>query len=213
MKKTNSFKKDLKKGEWAEKQLVPFIENTVKNKNYNLLFNHYSHEITKNKRKLKEYDISFQVHKHGNKMYEENKRVTFEIKTDFYPNETNNLIFETKCNNRKSGVSATKSTFFCYWRPLYLKENIWIMKSKNLLLLLEENFQHTLTNGGDNNLALMYVIPHNEFKEIFIQKGGYLGTYNIPLPDGLETFEEKEKILYYATQMKSYKNPLDWLVN
>lgn len=215
-----AFKNDLEFGEWAERALNPHIERNIKNNEYSLQFHHYRHEITKKKSELKDYDIAYQLIRktdkkdyYGKNITEvvEGKRITFEIKADRYNSETNNLMFEIKCNNKKSGLGYTKADYFVLWTPLYLKDNLWIMKSQDLLKLLETRFSHTLCYGGDGNRSYMFKVHKDDLKQLFRDNNGMIYDYNIPLPEDMVTFSQKDKVLFYATKEKDYYNPIDFL--
>ena len=56
------------------------------------------------------------------------KKLTFEVKSDFY--KTDNMIFEFEYKNRPSGIATTKAMWFVYY--FYHNSELWIIKTNAL---------------------------------------------------------------------------------
>lgn len=95
---------------------------------------------------------------------DEGKR-TWEVKTDMYEvyrGITNNMVLETKCRGKLSGISATKADYFIYyypqWQIMYeieLKELRHLMTTRGDLFWYKENI-------GDDGMASGFLA--NRFK-------------------------------------------------
>lgn len=98
-----------------------------------------------------------------------NKKISFEIKTDVYcepHNDTNNLFIEFECRGNPSGISVSKSNYFVTYYP-HLKE-VWFIKTNKLLKLIsEENFKTTEFSGDNNSNTKGYLIPRYQYKKHF----------------------------------------------
>jgi len=213
--RSQQFQKDNQKGMFGERIMINYIENNILTQKYDLHFNHHSHsKYPGQKSKWKDYDVCFAVHHKGDISGITGKKILAEIKTDFYETKTDNLVFEVSCGGKTSGVFVTKADLFVYFFPLYLKDNVYVIKPSNLIKLLEENFQHCVIQGGDYGSAtMMYKVTRREFNSLFKKYGGRIDTFNnYQLPNEINSFERKGKILEYAKEGKDFENSLGWLL-
>lgn len=97
----DKFKQDLEVASMYEDYMIDIL------KEYDYYFVKKSDYTDKVERK--EYDLMME--KNG-------KKITFEVKTDFFMTHTENEIFEHHCNNLISGILSTKSNFFVTLYPL-----------------------------------------------------------------------------------------------
>jgi len=138
-----NFNKDLISGENGEKFIGKFIRDR------GMVFDH--------KRYDNKYDLAFSF----------NQRVyTYEIKTDIYPRDTGNIVVEFECRGKPSGISVTTADYFVNFFP-HLGE-IWNIKTKSLLNIIQENNLDVFQNSGDKNSnTKLYKIPKKKFESLF----------------------------------------------
>ena len=114
----SKFQSDLEDGELGEKKFA----------NWMLTRGWMAKHFNKNN----EYDILFK---------KDNKSITFEIKTDrweFFHNKiTNNMIIETFCRGKASGISVSRANYFAYYYPHH--ELVYIIGLDNLRKSIIEN--------------------------------------------------------------------------
>ena len=82
------------------------------------------------------------------------REITYEVKRDYKSQETWNIALEIRCNNKPSGIFASKADFIIYcpqWDDLYF-QNRWEL----LYRLADINKYKTL--GWDWERAEMYII-------------------------------------------------------
>jgi len=94
---------------------------------------------------LKEYDLEG-INKKG-------QRVLIEVKNDLKSSQTGNIAIEYSCNDKPSGVNATKADF---WVSVGSSE-IFILKIKVLKDLIKKESLRRDVSGGDNKIAKMYL--------------------------------------------------------
>jgi len=86
------------------------------------------------------------------------KLVTYECKTDLFPN-TGNYFVETKCRNKPSGIYVTKADYFVTY---FVKDSeIWFIKTDRL---------KSIINNGDNHRKVYYAGDANSGTEAFLIK-------------------------------------------
>ena len=205
------FEKDNEFGNWGEGVMINFIEEKFKNGTSFSSYWYSSGDITKDKRKLKKWDLRFGLYTYQDRINFYDK-FEVEVKTDGYVRNTGNLIFEKSCNRKKSGVFATEAKYFIYFLPLFKEDNIYLIKSKDLIKLLN-NYNHLLVEGGDfGSKTFMYKIPRVEFNSEFIKAGGKIITwnkYNIPDKFNKTQFIDN-KYTFIAQEIKEYEDPFKW---
>jgi len=213
-KMSTQFTQDEKFGKYFEFELIPFIENFFNNKLPNSKISYwydsnYESEKMKSKSILKDYDLKFGVYDRGTIFAK--KEISFEIKTDKFMN-TGNLAFEKKYKNKPSGAFGSKADYFIYFFPRRIKENLYIIKRDKLVELLNDTkWNEYLRYGGDNNSALMYIIPSSEFEADFVKFGGKLETYEVEIPAefGLDKFINSS-ISYVSNEITNYPDAFDF---
>jgi len=199
---TQQFTQDEKFGKYFEFELIPFIENFFNDKLPNSKISYwydssYESEKVKNKSILKDYDLKFGVYDKGT--ISAKKEITFEIKTDKFIN-TGNLAFEKKYKNKLSGAFGSKADYFIYFFPRRIKQNLYIIKRDKLVELLNDTkWNEYLRYGGDNNSALMYIIPSHIFETDFIKFGGKLETYEVTIPEEFQLDKFVDNSITYVS--------------
>jgi hypothetical protein len=214
----DKFTKDEEFGKWGEYTLIPFIEKYFNEKLitqnitywYDSGYQASNKSFSERKSILKSYDLKFGLYENGN--ISPKKSVTFEIKTDKFMN-TGNVVVEKKYKKQPSGVFGSSADYFIYFFPRRLKDQVYIIKRERLVEMFESDtkWNEYLRYGGDNDSALMYVIPSSEFDEEFKKFNGKLlqfDTYEIPTEFGLDKFIDNS-ISYVSDNVKKYDNPLD----
>jgi len=210
----DKFTKDEEFGKYFEFELIPFIENFFNEKLPLSKITYwydsgYDAKKNNNKSILKDYDLKFGVYDKGTIFAK--KEITFEIKTDKFIN-TGNLAFEKKYKNKLSGAFGSKADYFIYFFPRRIKQNLYIIKRDRLVELLNDTkWNEYLRYGGDNNSALMYIIPSSEFEVDFIECGGKLETYEVEIPAefGLDKFIDNN-ISYVSNNITNYPDAFDF---
>lgn len=208
------FNSDLEWGKWGEQTIIPFIEQTFKQKEKSVSYWYSSDDVTKNKKELKEWDLRFGVY---DKTYMNGidfiGKLEFEIKTDKYPTNTGNLIFEKSCNRKPSGVFATKAKFFIYFLPLFKQDNIYLIKSEKLRTLLEK-YPNDIVSGGDyGSNTMMYKISRNDFDIEFKKAGGIISSwtnYTIPEQFNIKEFNQNHDVYYSDKWTLDDEDPFDF---
>jgi len=99
----------------------------------------------------------------------ENQIHTFEAKFDQYP-RTGNMVIEVFCLRRMqpTGLAASKSDFFAY---IYSHDrSMFLIRTDALKEILRQRVgRGWVTNGGDNNQAVMVKLPIVEYADRFQQ--------------------------------------------
>lgn len=229
-KRQTQFNNDLDFGKWTESLMVKYIINYFKEKGFMLSyvcdsdFEAINMNEANKKEKLKEFDLKFvlfrsKLDEYGDLVRTHTtpiKYITFEIKADKY-SDTGNLAFERKDKNKDSGVFVTKADYFIYFLPRFNTENIYMIKSDSLrILLLQDKWKNYFNYGGDLGKTLNLIIPKSSFNEDFKAAGGKLETftnYTIPEQYNITKFEKASTTLYkdcLNKGLKQYKNPLDF---
>lgn len=103
------------------------------------------------------------------KMLKKGFETTYEIKTDFKCAplfDTGNIFIEFECRGKESGIMVTEADWFVTYFK-YLNE-IWFIKSKKLIQLINDNNFPTFSDAGDlNSNTKGYLINRKKFKEYF----------------------------------------------
>ena len=140
--KTN-FKDDLKEGQEYEK-----IVGAYMTKRFNWIVDRY--QTGKNS----DWDILFTNGK------------SIEVKSDTF--QSNNILFEYRCNNIPSCISVSKSTL---WFNIFPNHNqIWMFNTKTLRDWLKEMWlkgEISRVPAGDGKRAECYIIDRDELKDIY----------------------------------------------
>ncbi|WP_456867060.1 hypothetical protein [Galbibacter sp. BG1] len=131
------FFKDLKYGEQFEKLILKKVQKKYPN----------AHKIEGNH---KEYDILI------------NDKISLEVKVDNKAIETNNILIESECNGKPSGITTTKAS---HWVFITHQKVIWVetIKLKKLLKKYKDSYY---TIQGDWQAKRGYFLPHNELLDI-----------------------------------------------
>lgn len=191
--RNEQFMLDLKFGKFAEATIKDWLIDLFDKKGrtlsylYDSDFEFANLPSAERRVRLKEYDLKFDL---------EGKELRFEVKTDKY-HDTGNLAFEYKDNNKNpSGVFVSKAEYFVYFFPRFFTENVYMIKSENLVELLSQNrWKAYFDYGGDINKTLNFIIPKEEFNKEFIEAGGLITTIdNITIPShfNLTRFPQKK---------------------
>ena len=93
----------------------------------------------------------------------ENPDVTFEIKRDWKSQETWNLALEVRCNNKPSGIYASKADYivYCLGNDEFYYQNRWE------LLYRLDYMEKPLVKGWDGDRSEMYLISKDEVPLLF----------------------------------------------
>lgn len=144
----NKFKSDLEDGEAGEKLFAKWMAKRG--------------WIATNFNKNNEYDILFE---------KEGKSITFEIKTDrweyFHNKTTNNMIIETKCRGKLSGISVSKANYFAYFYPEH--ELVYIIDLnvlRNSIIQRGDLFKR-IENFGDDRAVTGYICNRFKVENLF----------------------------------------------
>lgn len=94
---------------------------------------------------------------------EENPEVTFEIKRDWKSQETWNIALEVRCNNKPSGIYASKADYivFCLSEGEFYFQNRW-----ELLYRLDYMWKK-LVKWWDGDRSEMYLVSKEELPLLF----------------------------------------------
>ena len=94
---------------------------------------------------------------------EDNPEITFEIKRDWKSQETWNLALEVRCNNKPSGIYASKADFivYCLW------ENEFYCQNRGELLYRLDYMEKPLVKWWDGNRSEMYLVSKEELPLLF----------------------------------------------
>ena len=141
------FNKQLEEGEIGERVFASYIKTF---KGFNII--NFNTNI--------DYDILAELN---------NKEIKFEIKTDryeFYKNIiTNNMFIEVLCNDKVSGLSATKADIFVYFFPDY--EMAYVIKVNDLRDLIRVGGFRRTSRSGDKGRVTGYLIDRHKNAEYF----------------------------------------------
>ena len=91
------------------------------------------------------------------------KEKTYEIKRDYKSQETWNIAIEVRCNDKPSGLFASKADYivFCLDEWEFYYQNRWELLHKLL------NSQIRMVKGGDWNRSEMYLVSKEELPLLF----------------------------------------------
>ena len=91
--------------------------------------------------------------------------VKFEVKTDVLVNknkDTGNVAIEIRYKKKPSGISSTEAEWFVYYFANLDKENLWMIKVKDLKTLIKKN-KFKIVMGGDNNDSELVLIKRYDY--------------------------------------------------
>lgn len=91
------------------------------------------------------------------------KEKTYEIKRDYKSQETNNLALEVRCNNKPSGLYASKADYIVYC----LNEWEFYFQSRGELLYRLDYMGKKLVKWWDGDRSEMYLISKEELPLLF----------------------------------------------
>lgn len=141
-----NFKSDIRLGESGEKTVLEYLvskgaEFVSDNKDY-------------------KYDLKVRF---------KDKEVTYEVKTDVFCRplrDTGNMFIEYNSRGKHSGITVTEADWFVtYYKNL---KKMWFIKTSDLKKIISENqFPFTNYSGDEGSNTCGYLIPRNEFKELF----------------------------------------------
>ncbi|MDG3581775.1 hypothetical protein [Galbibacter pacificus] len=132
-----NFEKDLQFGEQFEQLILQKIQKKYP-KAYKVEGYH------------KEYDLYV------------NEKITIEIKVDNQTIKTNNILVESQCNGKKSGITTTKASHWCF----ITHQNVIWVTTKKLKELLKKNSESYYCIQGDWQAKRGYFIPYDELLTI-----------------------------------------------
>ena len=103
-------------------------------------------------------------------MESKGKEIKYEIKTDVFckPDyDTGNIFVEYECRGKESGIMVTQAKWFVTYYK-YLNE-IWYIKTKDLLKLLNNNDVRKTQYAGDNGSNTKgWLFPRLNYEKHFI---------------------------------------------
>lgn len=218
--KKQSFEKRLEFGLWAEGVLVTWIEKYFSNPTRQVSYWYNSEYEFKTKagltgtnliKKLGEYDLKFGVYDKGG--ITANKTIRFEVKTDKFAEDTGNIIIKHRANGYLSGPFSTQAEYFIFFQPLFNENNVYIIKSKRFVELLnQEKWRDYSKIMPQSPNIQCFVIPKQLIDEEFISYGGRIETYKVEVPPQFNTnkINTGNKVVYYGdNNPKDLPNPLD----
>lgn len=141
------FKKDKIEADKGENFIISHLES--------LGFKFVRKSIKNENDENKEFDLLMS--------YKE-KHITYEVKTDMWP-DTGNLVVEFEnSNGLPSGIMVTKSDYFTtYFTKL---EEIWNIKTEVLKKLILEN-ELPVVGPNKKKPSSIYLLPREKFREYF----------------------------------------------
>lgn len=113
-----------------------------------------------------EYDSNNKTNSHDVIITFNNKKISYECKTDFF-DDTGNMFIETSCRGKESGILVTKADWFVtYFKKL---NEIWYIKTNKLKFILE-NFEHKIAkqSGDEGSDTEGVLLNKNMFRDEFI---------------------------------------------
>ena len=107
-----------------------------------------------------------------------NADISYECKTDIFQ-DTGNIFIETNCRGHESGILVTQADWFVTY---FSKMNeIWYIKTKNLLKIIKENDHKMVENVGDHGSKTKgYLVNKNMFRKHFIVRNSITHKEIIP---------------------------------
>lgn len=109
--------------------------------------------------------------------YRGRKKITFEIKTDYVAGvssqlksglrisaDTGNMYIEFSDRGKPSGISTTEADYYVVYF-IHLQE-FWLTPVEKLKQLISEN-KFRPEKGGDDFMAIGYLIARNEYRDYF----------------------------------------------
>lgn len=213
------FEDRLDFGLWAEQALVPWIEKYFSKGDRTVSYWYNSEYEFKTKgnlkgntliKKLGEYDLKFGVYKKGD--ITADKSIRFEIKTDKFSEDRGNIIIKHRANGWLSGPFSTQAEYFIFFQPLFNKNNVYIIKSKRFVELLnQEKFKDYSQKMPMSPHIECFVIPKQQIDDDFILYGGRIETHIVEVPAKYNTnkINTGNRVVYYGeNNPNNLENPL-----
>jgi len=139
---------------------MSFTEDLAFGKNYEKLATEYFEsdivEHAPNKR-FKPYDF---------KVFENNKWIKVEVKSDRMTKETGNICIEFKCSNKPSGITTTESDYYIYF--VVGTDDVYKIQTEDIRAIIKNNKFRTC-KGGDFGRSEFYLIPRKYFEEYLVK--------------------------------------------
>lgn len=112
------------------------------------------------------YDSSNKTNSHDVIINYKDKQISYECKTDVY-DDTGNMIIETSCRGKDSGILVTKAEWFVtYFKKL---NEIWYIRTSKLKEILATHVHEKRNNIGDaGSNTEGYLLNKNKFRDEFI---------------------------------------------
>ena len=82
-----------------------------------------------------------------------------EVKRDYKTYYTGNIVVEFECRGRPSGISTTESDWWITLLSGGYNDSVLIGIKTDRLKDIIKNSNYRISNGGDENQSLMYIIP------------------------------------------------------
>lgn len=96
------------------------------------------------------------------------EKASYEVKADRFTNKTGNFCIEYSSNNKPSGISITKATYYAYYVVKPDGEDLYIIPVNELKELINKvGFNSRFL--GNNNLSKCYLIPKQYFEKYLIE--------------------------------------------
>lgn len=138
------FEADLKLGKVYEKIALKFFD-----------YNRYKQSKGNNKK----YDLKL----YTNDENERSKIIKVEVKCDRKAYKTNNIVIEYECNNKPSGINATKSDYYIYF--ILGTDIVYKIDISSLKFLC---LSCRTVCGGDGMRSKMYILPMTRLKNYIV---------------------------------------------
>jgi len=216
------FEARLEFGLWAEQTLIPWIEGYFSDSTRTVSYFYNSEYEFKTKaglkgneliKKLGEYDLKFGIFDKG--AITARNTIRFEVKTDKYE-DTGNVIIKHRANGYLSGPFSTEAEYFIFFQPRFKKDNVYIIKSKKLVEMLNAPIWHSYsTKMTQASHIECFIIPKQLFDDEFIKIGGRIETHNsFAIPDkfNVDKFINKTTVTYFGDNDNDFRklgNPFD----
>lgn len=137
--------------------MTKFLNDLSFGKKYeNLLANYlkpFYTSINKIEGKFKDYDMIC------------DDKIKYEVKSDRLSIKTGNLAIEFKCNNKESGITATKADFYAYFIIKNSDEyDLYIIPTEDIKNKIKNKEFKRTVKGGDDWKSEMYLFDLSLFK-------------------------------------------------
>lgn len=89
-----------------------------------------------------------------------------ETKTDYFSRRTSNIFIEVSCNNKNSGLRATKAALWVFYLP-HLQEGLAFCPLKmSKYLASVKGARNRVVSGGDGGRARGHLVPIDAVKAL-----------------------------------------------